>query len=362
MRTLPKPDTRTLSHFQTQLISNQTQQWLPLDHPVMSGNRLKFQSLVQPMRVRPPASCTTDCRASSRIENEPGLPKHRWFDNCSEPCLPSRQDWDQSCHFVSVCCLHVFAMPGQNPGSKTKEEVAHCVIEKTVRESHDRVGPLIASHSIAQKAMLGLLPRFCLEHCILDPTSRVVKFLNAKFKMEKKLSKLESPRFLSTLGQRLEMRFGERFSKRFCKNLMRKCCRFANSASGDSRWVDATREEGQLLCCVEQESVSILFADCHEEFLDGNLIHCFPVGSKLMTMVEMAKALGPQSNVMPSDRALNACRFPSAVTLPKCGIELEFPFASKASLPLCAGELTRQVLNPWLHNGPIPRKRRRTDP
>jgi hypothetical protein len=156
------------------------------------------------------------------------------------------------------------------------------------------------------------------------------------------------------------MRFGERFPKRVCENLLCKFYRFSNNASADSRWVDTIRD-GQLLYRVQQELATIIFPDGREESLDGNLIHRFPFGSRLLTMVEFAKALGLQSNTMPSERVLNAYRFPRSVTFPKCRIELKFTFTPKLAILMCPGPLAQQILNRWLHNRPIPRKRHRTD-
>jgi hypothetical protein len=163
------------------------------------------------------------------------------------------------CHEMTVYCLHVFAAYGQ-PSSKKIRTDQYKKIASTISDSWDGTGTLGANHFINQKACLGFLPAWCREPATVEPSSRVVKFLNEKYKLRRKLNRPELDRFLSTLSCRLEVAFNTRFTERIVENVV--CKAFRSLSTQDAKkaqWCD-TLLPGQLLYQFDGDSILVHFS------------------------------------------------------------------------------------------------------
>jgi hypothetical protein len=102
----------------------------------------------------------------------------RRFNLCKEPRVPDRQQWEFECHNVTSFCLHAFAAFNGSANEKQRAE-QHKVISRTVCDlTKGVVGTLTFSPSMNQKACLGLLPAWCRDHAIIEPSSRVIQFFS----------------------------------------------------------------------------------------------------------------------------------------------------------------------------------------
>jgi hypothetical protein len=135
----------------------------------------------------------------------------------------------------------------------------------------------------------------------VEPSSRVVKFFNEKYKLRRKLNRPELDRFLSTLSCRLEVAFNTRFTERIVENVL--CKRFRSLSTQDAKkaqWYD-TLLPGQLLYQFDGDYILVLSPSGETEELEGNAImNRFPYGDRLLTMDEVFSELGLPST-MPSD-------------------------------------------------------------
>jgi hypothetical protein len=124
----------------------------------------------------------------------------RRFNLYKDPSVPDRQQWEFECHNVNSFCLHAFAAFDGSANEKQRAE-QYKVISRTICDLTEGVGTLTASHSMNQKACLGLLPAWCRDHAIIEPSSRVIQFFNTEYEMKKKLNKLELDRFFKTIAR-----------------------------------------------------------------------------------------------------------------------------------------------------------------
>jgi hypothetical protein len=160
----------------------------------------------------------------------------RRFNLCKEPRVPDRQQWEFECHNVNSFCLHAFAAFDGSANEKQRAEQCK-VISRTICDLTEGVGTLTASHSMNQKACLGLLPAWCRDHAIIEPSSRVIQFFNTEYEMKKKLNKLELDRFFKTIARRLEVVFGGKFTQRVTENILCKAHRVLSN-KGEAKWCD----------------------------------------------------------------------------------------------------------------------------
>jgi hypothetical protein len=128
------------------------------------------------------------------------------------------------CHETTVYCLHIFAAY-TDASSKKVRAAQYKSICSTISEIWNGVEVLVANHSINQKAFLGLLPPWCRQLASVEPNSRVVKFFNEKYKLRRKLNRIELDRFLATITRRLEVGFDTEFTERIIENLLCKAFR-----------------------------------------------------------------------------------------------------------------------------------------
>lgn len=145
----------------------------------------------------------------------------RRFNSYDDPVVPLRSEWEKQCHRTTVYCLHIWAAHACPTSSKKKMELYQKISHK-LSEMWKGVGVLGISHSVHQKALLGLLPPWCRELAIVEPSSRVIKFFNTRYDLKRKLKGLELDRFFKTWSARFEHLFGYPFSKRYLENVLCK--------------------------------------------------------------------------------------------------------------------------------------------
>jgi hypothetical protein len=117
-----------------------------------------------------------------------------------EMCVPSRAQWESESHHTASFCLQAWAAFDGSGNLKQRSD-QYIIISRTICNITEGVGILAASHSINQKACLGLLPAWCRDHAIIGPSSQVVQFFNTHYKMRKKLNKTELDHFFKTIAQ-----------------------------------------------------------------------------------------------------------------------------------------------------------------
>lgn len=280
----------------------------------------------------------------------------RRFNYYKEPSVPSRQKWEEICHDTTSYCLHVLAAYSGPAMDKVRED-QYRKISRELSELWEGAGILVTSHSINQKACLGLLPAWCRDYAITDPTSRVVQYFNDEFELKKKLNATELRRFMKTLAQRFQVAFERTFTKRVLENILCKVYRVLNNPktnkSVKEKWCD-TLQQGQVLFNFRPNSIQITFSDGSSEIIEGDAaITRFPYGDSLLPMAEIVIQLGLPLT-MPSNSRTRQFQFYDRIWFPRVDIDVDFDMPPLPILSLDAQTYTRQVLWEVLQE-PVPR-------
>lgn len=217
------------------------------------------------------------------------------------------------------------------------------------------VGVLGISHSVHQKALLGLLPPWCRELAIVEPSSQVIKFVNTRYDLKRKLKGLELDRFFKTWSARFEHLFGYPFSKRYLENVLCKAYRVLANEIGN--WYD-TIQLGQLVFLFRGDTVVITNADGDMETIPGKaVINRFPYADSLLTMEDLVVELGLPTT-LPSEQRMSTYVFYDPIVHPRIRFNVDFPIPPLPPLSTEAICHTQAVLGRFIseRSMPVPRK------
>jgi hypothetical protein len=208
---------------------------------------------------------------------------------------------------------------------------------------------------------MSFLPAWCREAATGEPSSRVVKFFNEKYKLRRKLNRTELDRFLLTLSRQLEVVLKTRFTERIVKNVLCKAFRALSKqdAKKGPSWCD-TLLPGQLLYKFESNSISVISPSSEREQLERSaIVNRFPYDDRLLTMDEVVSEVE-----LPTTMPTEACRrrylFYGKVWSPKAKFQVDFKVPQAVPLSKKALETTTTILSKLFASHPIPRKRKRT--
>jgi hypothetical protein len=237
------------------------------------------------------------CKISDMLSKEPAACVHRRFPFSNERIIPKEADWDQLVHASVVFNLSICKDYGST-ATKAKQLEAVGKIETFYHQLHQEfgpcAGPLCILHSITQKAVLGLLPRFLLRLCNIDSSSKTTKYLNFTYfeDCDYKLNKSTYPTFLDTLVDRLKKSIpGVHFTVRLVENLLCKFYRSKNPGSEDSKWVDSLAFGQPYMTFEADGTLAIHHTDGRVISILGGLIEEIGYGNASFTIERVAKLL-----------------------------------------------------------------------
>jgi hypothetical protein len=139
----------------------------------------------------------------------------------------------------------------------------------------------------------------------VDTSSRVDKFFNEKYKLRRKLNRMELDCFLLTVSRQLEVVFKTHFTERIVENVLCKAFRALSKqdAKKGPSWCDALLP-GQLLYRFESNSISLISPSGEiEQMEEKAIVTRFPDGDQVLTMDEVVSELELPST-MPSESML----------------------------------------------------------
>jgi hypothetical protein len=174
------------------------------------------------------------------------------------------------------------------------------------------------------------------------------------------LNRSELDRFFATVSRRMEVVFCTKFTDRIVENLLCKTFRVLsnNGQQEAARWCDTLIAQQQLYQ-FNHGSTLVISADGSMEEVEGNaIIHRFPFHDQLLTMAELISEL-ELKGMMPSESRIRKYRIPRNLWYPKVKFEVDFKVPVVRPLSTKGIETTNRILNRWIGEPRIPRKRRR---
>jgi hypothetical protein len=180
---------------------------------------------------------------------------------------------------------------------------------------------------------------------MVEPNSHVVKFFNEKYKLRRKLNRIELDRFLATITRRLEVGFDTEFTERIIENLL--CKSFQKLSNNDQQkalsWCNT-------LCLTQQiyqfnsNSIVVVYPNGETGQFEGNaIVNRIPYGDRLLTIAEFISELGLPSS-MPTESQRRSYTFSRKVWTPNVKFAVDFNLPPPEPISKKALETMKQIV------------------
>jgi hypothetical protein len=159
----------------------------------------------------------------------------------------------------------------------------------------------------------------------VDPNSRVIKFFNKIFELERKLNQCEFDRLFATVSRRMEVAFSTKLTDCIAENLLCKTLRVLSKSDQKQviRWCDTLLPQQQLYQFNANSTLVISANGLREEVEGDAIINRFLYCNQLLTMAELISELQLNSTI-PTESRRRKYRIPRKVWCRKVKFDVEF--------------------------------------